>query len=497
MVALVAGALLSGGCEAKEAEVSLPQRATEAVFSPDGTRLAFQQEQDGHYAVGILSLADGSVEWVEKGAGQACHPAWTPDGALVYTACGSTGTAYAWYTNQTDVGYNLWLWRNGEKRRLTFGRCFDTTPGVSPDGKTVYFASDRGFAGTAADGSEGNMSMFAFSLSEPGAKPKGVRVVPGSATGAAVSQPQVSPDGRYLVWAEQANYGETWHLMAARVATPNRCCVVTPPKMTAYGPRWTPDGRHVLFTGYRSGDPGWCVYALEPRSGALRRFCEGREAALAPDGRRLAYETPEGDLIIRKLKAKAWPTGDVGQAVEAVPSERVLWTGVEPQRDTRVKLEPAFVSGTNDVLFVRAEVEIPDKLPEFEHLFVGSFAESDTGLQLYLTGGKVWFASRKVNDDYVGANTADSALKPGFKGTITGVRTPEEIVVQIDDEEPSVRKLGGMGMELRTPLTFHVGHPRREGLSSKPFSGRIHRLEYGTGWPKNVKRALTPKEVFE
>jgi len=492
-----AAAFLAGACSSFGEPEPVLKRATEGVFSSDGRRLAFQQELDGHYAVGILSLEDGAVEWVEKSAGQACHPAWTSDGGLVYTACGFTGTAYCWFTNQTDVGYNLWLWRDGKKRRLTSGRCFDTTPGVSPDSSTVYFASDRSFASTDCCGSEGNMSMFSLSLTEQESKPKAVRTIPGDASGAAVSQPQVSPDGRYLVWAEQANYWENWCLKAARVATPNDCCVLTPPKMPAYGPRWTPDGRHVLFTGYQAGDPGWCVYALEPRSGALRRLCEGREGALAPDGRRLAYETAQGGLVIRNLKPSAWPSADVARTVEVVPTEQVLWSGTEPARDTRIPLDPAFVSGKDDVLFVRVEIEIPAKLPGFEHFFVGSYAESDTGFQLYLTGGKVWFASRMVNDDYVGANTEDAVLKSGFRGTITGVRTPTEIVIQINDEAPCMRRINGCGMALKTPQTFHVGHPQKEGLSSRPFSGKIHRLEYGTGWPKNVKRPLTAKEVFE
>ena len=64
--------------------------------------------------------------------------------------------------------------------------------------------------------------------------------------------------------------------------------------MGAYAPRWSPDGRLVAFTGFREGDPGWGIYLLEPRSGALSRLETGagqsRSPAWSPDGRELVFE---------------------------------------------------------------------------------------------------------------------------------------------------------------------------------------------------------------
>ena len=498
MIGVVSVMVLLVGCDERQIKMDLPKKATGAVFSPDGKSLAFQQDVGGRYAVGVMDLGTGAITWVENGPGQACHPAWGKDGELVYTHSPYTGTAYSWYTNQVDTGYNLWVWKAGRKSRLTVGRCFDTTPGVSADGKTVYFVSDRSFASSSPDGSEGNMAMFSLALSDAEGKPGNVRHVPGDANGAAISQPQPSPDGRYLMWAEQLTYSDNWHLMAAKTALPNACCRLTPANMAAYGPRWVRGSSHIIFTGYRAGDAGWSVYLLEPKSGALKRICEGREGAVSPDGRTLVYENASGDLALRELTDADWPVAVPGVAdTTGLPAEKVLWQGTEPPRDTRVALDPAFVGGTDDVLFVRAEVEFPKKLPAFEHLFVATYRESESGLQLYLTGGRAWFASRWKNDDYVGACTAENAISPGFKGVITGVRTRDALILQVEGLPPVTCRLNGGGMQLLTPRTFHVGHPSKEGLSSRPFSGKIHKLEYGTGWPKNVALETTAKEVFE
>lgn len=479
----------------------LPKKATEAVFSPDGTRLAFQQDVGGRYALGIFELAGGNVTWIENESGQACHPAWGGNGVVVYTCCPEEKTAYSWYTNQTDVGYNLWAWKNGQKRRLTTGRCLDTTPSVSPDGRTVYFASNRGGTSAHYTGSTGNMGMFALPV-EDDAMPVALRTFPNDANGAAVSQPQVSPDGRYLLWAEKGEFGENWHLMLAKVVSPNACARLTPMTMAAYAPRWCRQGACIVFTGFRTGDEGWGVYLLEPKDGAMKRICTGREGAVSPDGQTLVYENAAGNLECRKIAASEWPIGGRDNAgSDALPTEKVLWRGTEPKRATRIPLDPSFVSGTEDVLFVRAEVEFLETLPKFEHLFVAMYQESaGSGLQLYLTGGKVWFASRWTNnryDEYVGVNTGDKAVSPGYKGTITGIRTREAIYLQVEGYELVSCNLNGMGLKLNTPQAFQVGHPANEGLSSRPFSGKIHKLEYGTGWPKNVRRDLTAKEVLE
>ena len=55
------------------------------TFSPDGRKIAFQRMVGGDIHLGILSLDDGRVEWVERPSGQAVFPFWAKDGRLVYS----------------------------------------------------------------------------------------------------------------------------------------------------------------------------------------------------------------------------------------------------------------------------------------------------------------------------------------------------------------------------------------------------------------------------
>jgi Tol biopolymer transport system component len=69
---------------------------------------------------------------------------------------------------------------------------------------------------------------------------------------------------------------------------------LTPAEMSAYAPRWSPDGRLIAFTGFRAGDPGWGIFLLEPRTGGLCRLATGRgharSPAWSPGGRSLVFE---------------------------------------------------------------------------------------------------------------------------------------------------------------------------------------------------------------
>lgn len=59
---------------------------TEAVWSPDGRRIAFQTDAAGDLDIAVVDLASGKVTTLVGGAGQACYPAWTRDGALELSA---------------------------------------------------------------------------------------------------------------------------------------------------------------------------------------------------------------------------------------------------------------------------------------------------------------------------------------------------------------------------------------------------------------------------
>ena len=234
-------ALCTCAASAALAEDAALVRGTNPVYSPDGSRLAFQRREGDVFKLGVLDRATGETEWIEDGPGNAAYPAWTPDGALLYTYGHDTETAHEAWKNGSQSGYGLRICEpDGTKRDLTRGRCRDYAPCVSPDGQTVFFVTTRGVESESASFSKAAATrLAALDLArggegaqvpgeeggasppgEPPASPPLPRIVLDSPHGSnsGYVQPAVSPDGRFLVWGQLDDFFEGWRIYGARVA---------------------------------------------------------------------------------------------------------------------------------------------------------------------------------------------------------------------------------------------------------------------------------------
>lgn len=258
----------------------------EASFAPDGRRLVFQRYAARRPRVFVRDLADGAERAVYDGPGAACHPSWTPDGAVLFTAGHETKSAFA--AQDDDTGWNLFRWRDGTTERLTRGRAREFCASAAPDG-TVYFVSEKvlptgGDTGVYA----GNRTGVAAFRPGDAAPPRRVVVLPDANTG--VASPHVSPDGAFLLRAEVADYTEPWRIVLSPLHDTAARTYLTDKTMVAYAPSWRADGRWIVFTGCRAGDDGWHVYLAPRGGGALQRLAKGKNPAFAPDGRSIVYD---------------------------------------------------------------------------------------------------------------------------------------------------------------------------------------------------------------
>lgn len=278
------------------------------VFSPDGGHIAFEAVRDGRLAVGVMRSSGGGTTWVRADAGFAGHPAWTPDGALVYTYSMASNTSFAAVRNKPmDDGANLWLWKDGRHVQLTHGRVFDYGASVAPDGM-VWFATSRGEEN--GTGSKRLCVSHIAACSLRGGEVAIRRHIERNFS-AGVMQPCVSPDGRRVLWAEVRGLRTNWRIIVAPVGMIEGANALTAPEYTltnphdssCHSPRWSRDGRKICYTGFRAGDPGWCVYVRDMESGRTRRVCPGENPCFSPDGRSVIYDRG-GRLYIRRLDGK-------------------------------------------------------------------------------------------------------------------------------------------------------------------------------------------------
>ena len=309
-VPLALGRLVKAGgeevvCAGEEASVSPLAVATSAPLphgEPPSWRLLFQRVVDGRRVVMVRDLATGREETISPSEGQACHPTWGSDGSVLYTHGNETKTGFA--ARDDATGWNLWVWRNGERRQVTHGRQRAYAASFAPDGQTIYFSCDHvtdmtGETATpAADPNAISRSgIAAVPLDGHGAQ-RTVCVLPQS--NSACCEPRVSPDGKLLLRAELAKFREPWRLVVSPLEHPERRTYLTSCYEAAYAPAWSPDGKLIAYTGFRDGDAGWGVYVMPSAGVVTQRIADGRNPSFTPDGKSIFYDR-DGTIYRREV----------------------------------------------------------------------------------------------------------------------------------------------------------------------------------------------------
>ena len=105
------------------------------VWSPDGTRIAFERETDGVFSLRQLSLDGSREELLAKDGGRYIAPSWAPDGRFItFTRTGVSGSADVWLLPLV-----------GDRRPYPIIQTAagETSGTVSPDGRWIAFVSDE------------------------------------------------------------------------------------------------------------------------------------------------------------------------------------------------------------------------------------------------------------------------------------------------------------------------------------------------------------------
>ena len=355
------------------------------AFSPDGRRVAFRSSRDGG-GVFLAGAAGGSPRRITN---FGYHPAWSPDGkqialstetfqepaefspsrrSRIFLVDVGTGAARAVTAPNFDAvqpawspnGHRLAFWganSRGEVDVWTIAvdrpaaearpqavandHWTDWSPVWSPDGRYLYFSSDRA----------GTMNLWRVRIDQSGGEvlgPPEPVTTPSSNSGWIA----FSHDGHRLAYARRLTYSKLYRQgfdserivltgsakeltsgerrirepaispdgdwVAARVQDPQSDLVLIRPdgsEMTRLTndsfvdriPRWSPDGRLIVFQSNRSGQFG--LWVIRPNGQGLRQL--SAEAAL-----HTAW-TPDGSLVAYPRDARPYVLEPAGRAVSA------------------------------------------------------------------------------------------------------------------------------------------------------------------------------------
>jgi Tol biopolymer transport system component len=332
------------------------------AFSPDGERIAFCSDRDG---AGIFVMG-ATGESPRRVSDQGFHPAWSPDGTrLVYTTervvdpYGRATVAKLWVVDVETLDRTLlfegdaveprwspngeriaywtyWFKIQGQREILTIPAAggesvavtndvhTDWGPVWAPDGRWLYFLSDRGGSPdlwrvridessgevlgrpqavttgvsrvmqASISGDGGRIALTAGresgAIASVGFDPVEERVVGQPVTILAsadpVTQVDLSRDGEWLAYRTTA---PREHLYVMRVdGTARRR--LTDDVHRNRGPKWSPDGRWIAFYSNRSGS--YELWAIRPDGTGLRALTDAPELDInepvwSPDGRRI------------------------------------------------------------------------------------------------------------------------------------------------------------------------------------------------------------------
>ena len=250
-------------------------------FSPDGDRLAFAVASGTGTDVWVKDLGRDTLSRLTFLAGVNRLPVWTPDGKnIVFTSSNPAAPGLYWVPSDGS----------GEAQRLSDGKLVNEFPtSFSPDGRRLAFCAT---GGSSAD-------IFTASFEgDPGRGTLGVHLGnPELFLGTPFLDcyPAFSPDGRWMAY--NSDESGTQEVYVRPFPGPGGRWQIS--KGGGFNPRWSRDGRELLFenpeqrvmaVGYHAkgdsfaaGKPRvWSATRLLLSSGGISVY------DLAPDGKRLA-----------------------------------------------------------------------------------------------------------------------------------------------------------------------------------------------------------------
>ncbi len=197
------------------------RRARDPAVSPDERRVAYSQNLTSTSVLAVMALApgaEGEVVWRGGRFDQAFQPAWSPDGQTLA------------FSIWTEGGFRDVVLLELATRRLTYvtrDRAIDGAPAFSPDGKWLYFESDRtginniyAYALGAAAGGEAAVADAAVADAASGAEAdRDARLWQVTDEIGGASSPAISPDSRRLAYRRNVAEGYDLYELTLEPAT--------------------------------------------------------------------------------------------------------------------------------------------------------------------------------------------------------------------------------------------------------------------------------------
>lgn len=322
----------------------------EPEFSPDGNRIAFRSSRDG----GGIFVMGASGESVRRLSDFGYNPSWSPDGKKIVCATegvvdplgrptisqlwileietGGKSLLYegdavqpSWSPHGSQVAFwavtgqggqrDIWTVPStgGKPVQVTTSPAVDWNPIWSPDGKFLYFSSDRG----------GSTNLWRVPMDEPSGKTTG-EPKPITTPSRWSGYLSISQDGKHLAYTalDQRSNIEKLAFDPQTETVSGQPVPVTQGSTVFLQPAVSPDGQWVTF---RTGGKQEDIYVCRSDGKDLRKLTDDvyrdRGPSWSPDGKQIVFYSARPD------RYEFWSIHPDGSGLQQLTklSNRSLW----------------------------------------------------------------------------------------------------------------------------------------------------------------------------
>jgi len=265
------------------------RRGFDPAWSPDGEEIVYSTRP---YKLGVFTGSPGELWAVNVASGEerkiypgdASQPHWSPQGhRIVFVSVQERGDAI----RGRDKILTVPATGHGEAVPLAACPATDWNPTWSPDGRSVYFVSNRG----------GTMNLWRIPVDEKSGKPLG-DPEPLSTPSAFASDPSLSADGRRIAYSSAAQGTQIQRISidpaTATVRGTPTSVVSGSGNVDLQAPDVTRDGAWIAYVDFSVDRRVWIVRA--DGTGKRDIMSPAGVPSWSPDGSLIAFNSPRAGV---------------------------------------------------------------------------------------------------------------------------------------------------------------------------------------------------------